>query len=201
VRLGSENGGRIYHVQIARGGVVEWLPIDSDVICFKSSAPDGDTFRSLVGVGGYGYHLPPGARITLEDVQDKFKAYGKQVRRRLFTVRVAFATTAFSASGEPGEPPAAAAPAPVAMPAADLVPSAEQPPAADAEAADGACCDTGSGYNESGDEGMPPACAASEASRLEATRPPRLVCDATTSDGASAECMPPSGAPAPSPTC
>ena len=187
-------------MQIARGGVAEWLPVDSDVICFKSSAPDGDTFRSLVGVGGYGYHLPPGARITLEDVQDKFKAYGKQVRRRLFTVRVAFATTAFSASDEPDEPPAAPAPAPVAVPAADLVASAEQP-ADDAEAADGACCDTGSGYNESGDEGMPPACAASEASRLEAARPPRLVCDAITSDGASAECVPPSGAPAPSPTC
>lgn len=195
VRLGSERES-IYHVQIARGGVPQWLPVDSDVICFKSSAADGDTFRSLVGVGGYGYHLPPGARITLEDVQDKFKAYGKQVRRRLFTVRVAFSTTPYPASDEP---PAAPAATPAAVPPADSVASAEEP-TDDAEAADGACSDPGSGYNESGDEGMP-ACAASDASRPEGTGLPQLACDATTSDGTSAECVPPVGATAPSPTC
>ena len=169
--------------------MTEWLPVDSDVVCIKSSAPDGDTFRSLVDVGGYGYHLPPGAHVTLEDVQDKFKAYGKQVRRRLFTVSVAFTAS--------GEPPAASAPGPArvfAVAPADSVTSVEQP-ANDAEAADGACCDdASSGYNDSGDEGT--LRHAVEASRPEGTR---LACDATTSGRASADGMPRLGAPAPSP--
>ena len=46
--------------------------------------------RALVHVGGCGYHLPPGATITLVAIDDKFRAHSRAIRRRLYTVRVGF---------------------------------------------------------------------------------------------------------------
>ena len=37
----------------------------------------------MVHVGGCGYHLPPCATVTLISIDDKFRAYGKNIRRRV----------------------------------------------------------------------------------------------------------------------
>ena len=61
-----------------------WLPtLRSDVVCFESRGPaaTGGQHRSLVPVGGSGYHLPPGARLRLVSVQQRFKAYGTSARQ------------------------------------------------------------------------------------------------------------------------
>ena len=105
---------------LSRGGVTELLAVESDVVCFESRGPAvaGGQHRSLVPVGGSGYHLPPGARLRLVSVQPRFKAYGTSVRRRLFTVtvegfgdapaEVAPAAAAAAAASEPQEAQAAA---------------------------------------------------------------------------------------------
>jgi hypothetical protein len=88
------------HVRVARGGVREWQLVESDVVCFHSAAATGDTFRSLLSVGGTGHHLPPGALVTLTGVSDKFTvvasgidgARSTQIKQRLLTVSVAFAS-------------------------------------------------------------------------------------------------------------
>lgn len=58
------------------------LTTRSDVVCFESRGPAvaGGPHRSLVSVGGDGYHLPPGARLRLHSVQQRFKAYGTSAR-------------------------------------------------------------------------------------------------------------------------
>ena len=43
----------------------------------------GRIARSLVHVGGSGYHLPPCVTVTLVNIEDKFKAFNKTVRRRV----------------------------------------------------------------------------------------------------------------------
>ena len=44
----------------------------------------------MVAMGGTGYHLPPGATIILVSVNDRFRVNGQTIKRRLYTVRVAF---------------------------------------------------------------------------------------------------------------
>ena len=57
------------------------------------SAPAAtSTCRSMVHVGGNGYHLPPGASVTLVSISDSFRAHKKKVHRRLYTCHVAFDT-------------------------------------------------------------------------------------------------------------
>jgi len=51
--------------------------MESDVVCFKSLPREQDVFRSLVAVGGGGYHLPAGSLVTLVAKQDKFRAETK----------------------------------------------------------------------------------------------------------------------------
>ena len=100
-----------FSATLSRGGVTELLAVESDVVCFESRGPAvaGGQHRSLVPVGGSGYHLPPGARLRLVSVQQRFKAYGTSVRRRLLTVTV----EGF------GDAPAAAAPAAAAATASE----------------------------------------------------------------------------------
>lgn len=59
------------------------MTLRSDVVCFESRGPaaTGGQHRSLVPVGGSGYHLPPGARLRLVSVQQRFKAYGTSARQ------------------------------------------------------------------------------------------------------------------------
>ncbi len=130
-------------VHTSRGGVPEWTSNDSDVVCFESQpAAEGGPPGSLVSVGGEGYHLPPGATVELVDVKERFKAYGLQVRRRLFTVRVLLDGGAAAARGAAaalplreangqvvGLPPPASALPPLASPVAAA--------AAEEDAADG----------------------------------------------------------------
>ena len=65
-------------------------------------------------MGGMGYHLPPGATVSLVSVEDKFKAYGQAMKRRLYTVRVEFpivAPTGAAAARSAGAVPPPCAPA------------------------------------------------------------------------------------------
>jgi hypothetical protein len=87
------------HDCLARSGVREWQGADSDIVCFISEAAahadaDGDAsqhvVRSMVHVGGSGYHLPPGATVTLVGIAERFRAHNRPVRRRCYTVHVAF---------------------------------------------------------------------------------------------------------------
>jgi len=150
---------------LSRGGVAEVLAVESDVVCFESRGPAvaGGPHRSLVSVGGDGYHLPPGARLRLHSVQQRFKAYGTSVRRRLFTVTVegfGAAPAATTAVGKPRGEQAAGSSSALAPPA--LAPSLGRPlaatsllaaapePAEDALSTDGAA--SGSGFAESGEE-------------------------------------------------
>jgi hypothetical protein len=104
---------------VSRSGVREWMPGESDVVCFLSEPSDasaaGDAaggapgfapgscaganasgargarlHRSMVHLGGMGYHLPPGATIVLVSIQDKFRGAGNLIKRRLYTVRFGF---------------------------------------------------------------------------------------------------------------
>ena len=90
---------------VARSGVREWMPGESDVVCFLSEPSDASAatdaagasgvrvarlHRSMVHMGGMGYHLPPGATIVLVSIQDKFRGAGNLIKRRLFTVRFGF---------------------------------------------------------------------------------------------------------------
>ena len=74
-------------------GKLSYRPQESDVVCFLSAAPDERGFRSLVQVSASGYHLPPMTTVTLEKVDGpgSWQAYGRRVRRRLYTVSVAYA--------------------------------------------------------------------------------------------------------------
>lgn len=76
----SNEKGRSYEVQ------------DSDVVCILSSARDEHGLHSLVQVAAGSYHAPPLTSVTLERVQapGEWQAYGTAVRRRLFTVSLAF---------------------------------------------------------------------------------------------------------------
>ena len=82
-------------------GKLTYRPQDSDVVCFVSAPPDGRGFHSLVQVSPSGYHLPPMTTVTLQKVESpgSWQAYGRRIRRRLFTVSVAYA------GGECGSPP------------------------------------------------------------------------------------------------
>ena len=139
-----EAGTTPYHAHLSRGGVKEcaapfsrsrslptppthrppltprlprrrWAAVDSDVVAFESSFVDGTgPCRSLVHMGGMGYHLPPGATVSLVSVEDKFKAYGQAMKRRLYTVRVEFpivAPTGAAAARSAGAVPPPCAPA------------------------------------------------------------------------------------------
>lgn len=115
-----------FAASLSRGGVTELLAVESDVVCFESRGPatEGGQPRSLVPVGGSGYHLPPGARLRLVSVQQRFKAYGTSVRRRLFTVTIegfdeapAEAAAAAAAASEPREAQAAGPSCALATPA------------------------------------------------------------------------------------
>ena len=53
--------------------------MESDVVCFKSLPREQGAFRSLVSVGGGGYHLPAGSLVTLVSKQEKFRAETKCV--------------------------------------------------------------------------------------------------------------------------
>ena len=64
-----------------------------DMARFRSAGADADgTLRSLVQTGGGFYSLPPMATVTLERVDGpgEWEANGHRVRRRLFTVAVAY---------------------------------------------------------------------------------------------------------------
>jgi len=62
--------------------------------------PEGDEIRSMLHMGGFGYHLPPDATVTLERVDDRFNAFGRTVKRRLYTVHVAFSLSAMLRAAE-----------------------------------------------------------------------------------------------------
>lgn len=75
---------------------------DSEVVCFRGvpmetmvdtgSPVEMRTARSLVQVGSVGWHLPPLATVTLEQIvtPGRWTAYGKPVARQVYVVSVSF---------------------------------------------------------------------------------------------------------------
>lgn len=149
------------HVHVSRGGVREWVATDSDVVCFVSERRPGDAESSprlvdprecsggprgrhhaMVHVGGKGYHLPPGAAVTLLSMADRFRAHGQSINRKLYTVSVAFGFELEPDLKGQGQPALDAAwgceAAPAALPAAPppdvLPPDAPSPDARGAAA-------------------------------------------------------------------
>ena len=69
------------------------MSVDSEVVAFRSAAPEGDVLRSMIVTGGgTNFALPPLATVTLEQVQEagEWRAHGKTIRHRLLTVSVAY---------------------------------------------------------------------------------------------------------------
>eukprot|EP00747_Dinoflagellata_sp_TGD_P214547 gnl/TRDRNA2_/TRDRNA2_87389_c0_seq1.p1 gnl/TRDRNA2_/TRDRNA2_87389_c0~~gnl/TRDRNA2_/TRDRNA2_87389_c0_seq1.p1 ORF type:complete len:334 (-),score=63.24 gnl/TRDRNA2_/TRDRNA2_87389_c0_seq1:58-1059(-) len=81
-----------FYVGVNRGGKVVYEMQDSDIVCFQSSLDDSDGFHSLIQAAEGTYDLPPLATVKLESVQasGQWEAYGKQIKRRLFTVSVTY---------------------------------------------------------------------------------------------------------------
>ena len=79
----------------AAGGaqLTHQLQTDSPVVCFRSRAPDGKGYHSLIHTGGTSYCVPPMATLVLESVE-KAGAWeapnGKRVNQTLYTVGVTF---------------------------------------------------------------------------------------------------------------
>jgi hypothetical protein len=87
--------GGDFHQLIARGGRQVWEAVVSDVVAFRSARPDGESLRSMISTGGTTvFALPPLAKVTVTKVQEagEWRAgkSGPTLRRRLFTVTVAF---------------------------------------------------------------------------------------------------------------
>jgi len=82
------------HACLCQSGVRDFVLMDSDIVCFQSLQHEGMFSRSMVPVGGGGYHLPAGAYIELVSVDEKFRVITRQglqlIKRRLYTVHVRF---------------------------------------------------------------------------------------------------------------
>eukprot|EP00747_Dinoflagellata_sp_TGD_P218909 gnl/TRDRNA2_/TRDRNA2_91094_c0_seq1.p1 gnl/TRDRNA2_/TRDRNA2_91094_c0~~gnl/TRDRNA2_/TRDRNA2_91094_c0_seq1.p1 ORF type:complete len:331 (+),score=55.08 gnl/TRDRNA2_/TRDRNA2_91094_c0_seq1:62-1054(+) len=83
---------RGFCMSVSKAGKVLREMQDSDVVRFCSSASEGCMLRSLVETAEGTYDLPPLGMVALESVLEpgEWDAYGIQVKRRLFTVRVSF---------------------------------------------------------------------------------------------------------------
>ncbi|KAL1495718.1 hypothetical protein AB1Y20_016581 [Prymnesium parvum] len=124
--------GRGFHAHICRSGVRDWMLMDSDVVCFESLPRQAEWFRSLVDVGGGGFHLPAGAAIELVAVHDKFRVPSMQgvqwVKRRLYTVRVRFPLAPSPPQGTAADGSAAGSPERERTPAGEGGTAARSPP-------------------------------------------------------------------------
>jgi len=84
-------GSRGLKEHVCCGGVREWETQNtSGIVRFLSRAGTAAVYRSMVHVGGTGFHLPAGAEITLVSIDDQFRSGGQAVQRKLYTVTVEF---------------------------------------------------------------------------------------------------------------
>ena len=90
-RCFPEEGG-VFCNCVFRGGKGVFEPADSDVVAFRSAPGEAGEARSLIQVGPEAFALPPLSTVTLEQAQEagEWRAHGKTVRRRLYTVTVAY---------------------------------------------------------------------------------------------------------------
>ena len=91
-----------YCVRLSTAKKLFYESQDSDVVCFRShpneinadtrSPEETRTARSLVQTSNISFHLPPLAKVTLDQIVQPgdWTAYGKTVPRRLFVMEVTF---------------------------------------------------------------------------------------------------------------
>ena len=68
---------------------MEFVSVDSDIVCFRSAPSDADGLHSMIPSSHIGEHdLPPMATITLEKINEpgEWEVRGLRVQRRLYTV-------------------------------------------------------------------------------------------------------------------